>query len=263
MQQMVRYSMCTCVFVSVCVRDLTDRHRLMLVCGLDLRCVIISDPLLCFRDPRPWDLTYNPRRDSCESSAGPKSPRGWDPLLGCKDMGHTQINTRAPAAFVAYFTPHLLLLLLANGKSRSGWGWWRESLTAWKIQLNVHSPCIFSWNDVSHVWPLIWRDIGRADLQSPHGPAVFCFLQRKQDDSHLRRSVSGNRRISMQCAQRKSRGRVHSTGAVYPSPALSRNARYAQLRCRYLKDTLSVWGVCTGCSRINKACSSSCKGQQY
>lgn len=73
---------CVCVCLCLCVRDLMDRHRLMLVCGLDLRCVIISDPLLCFRDPRPWDLTYNPRRDSCESSAGPEESEGMGSPVG-------------------------------------------------------------------------------------------------------------------------------------------------------------------------------------
>ena len=111
--------------VRVC-QGIDGQHRLVLVWGLDLCWVIISDPPLCFRDPRPWDLTYNLPRDSCESSTGPdESERMGAPVVMQRHGTHTQINTHTLAPFVAYFTPHLLFFLLPNGKSRSGvcvWG---------------------------------------------------------------------------------------------------------------------------------------------
>lgn len=42
------------------------------------------------------------------------------PVVMQRHGTHTQINTHTLAPFVAYFAPHLLLLLLPNGKSRSG-----------------------------------------------------------------------------------------------------------------------------------------------
>lgn len=219
-----------------------------------------------------WPITLLPT--PARAQLGWMSPRRWDPLLWCKDKGHTQINTHTLAPFVAYFTPHHLLLLLPNGKSRTGGGRWGRSRerptewTSWKIQWNVHSPCIFSRSHVSHVWPLIWPDKTRPDRTSRFTEPRRCgcapFLTETLGWFILWRKHKQNQKDpNAMHTKKKSSSRVQRAGAFDPSLAPSRNARYAQLRRRYLHDVLSVSWACTGCSGTEEASSSSCKGQQH
>lgn len=145
------------------------------------RCVSVTPVLEIW----PIALVATPVR----AQLGRRSPRGRDPLLGRKDMGHTQINTHTPAPFVAYFTPHLLLLQLSNGKNRSaclsvcvcvcgGIKGMTNSVDSLEdsTKCPLHT-CIFSWNDVSHVWPLIWRDKTRpySRFTEPRWPSCAPF----------------------------------------------------------------------------------------